>query len=154
MRKRGVDSSYNEYSATVGGSKSELTKLRIENQDLQALLNEHLLKIALQTEEDDTEASSTQWAVLPKNNPPPNSYYLSSSWNPQWKPISWKNEGRSTANSGGSSGHTKAKCFWEVSTKDISPKTWARFEKAVDSTITGKAILHTPRDLARKSLGE
>lgn len=63
-----MDNNYNEYSVVANGSESELNKLRVENQALQALLKKHLLEIALQNEEDDTTASSTGQNLQKKTN--------------------------------------------------------------------------------------
>ena len=68
LPKVGVDSNYNDKTA-AGGSQSELTRLRLENQALQLLLKEHINKfISVQEEEDGDEVSSTRRALPAKKN--------------------------------------------------------------------------------------
>lgn len=50
--------------------------------------------------------------------------------------------------------HERPSVFYRRTEKDGRPKTWAEndLHKFIDSTIVGKAIAHTLRDLAKKSL--
>ena len=46
--------------------------------------------------------------------------------------------------------------FDRIIENDARPKTWAEHDlmKLIESTVAGKAVAHTLRDLAKKSLGE
>ena len=54
-----MDSNYDDETAT-DGSQDEITKLRLENQALQLLLREHLIRSVFVQAEDDDEVSSTR----------------------------------------------------------------------------------------------
>lgn len=66
-----VNNQYNDPSTAVAGSENEITKLRLNNQALQALLKEHLRKSASRNEEEDTAASSTKQPQPSKINKTP-----------------------------------------------------------------------------------
>lgn len=66
-----VDSNYNE-NIVVDGSRSEFTRLRLENQAFQLLLREHLNKsVSYQEKENGTEVLFTRQANPAKNNTTP-----------------------------------------------------------------------------------
>lgn len=148
-----VDSNYNEHSAAVSGSESELTKLRIKNQALQELLKGHLLKTALQNDEDDTATSSITLPEKTNNTITPEILHTHTT---QTEARIAKKEVIQILTLEIPVVTERQSIFERLSIKDASPKTWAEqdLRRLIDSTVAGKAIPHTPRDLARKLLDE
>ena len=148
----------NNYDDGMSGEESqgEITKLRLENQALQLLLREQLKKsISLQAEDGDEVSSTRRFRPTNRSTLPPVPPVQNHSKAQSEGPVTEKGKGVHIATPNIPTVHQRQSVFERLTEKDSGPKVWTEndLRRLISSTVTGKAIPHTPRGLARKSLG-
>ena len=151
----GVDNNYDDVMAREE-SQDKNTKPRLENQALQLLLRKQLNKYISVQAEDGDEVSSIGGSDLPTGS----RFHRSPSPDPfrgsKRKASRGEGEMHPHRHARRPDHPPKTKCFRTANREGLWAKVWAKSElrRLINSTVAGKAIPHTPRDLARKSLGK
>ena len=121
------------------------------------LLREHLNKsVSVQAEDGDQVSSTRRFRPADRNALPPAPAVQNHSKAESEGRVMEKGKDVHIATSDIPTVHQRQSVFQRLTEKDSGPKVWAEndLRRLISSTVDGKAIPHTLRDLARKSLGE